>query len=176
MNDTVVDRLYQEFESIISHLDREGEISFRNTADENFRKALLLAAASYFEYRVRETLEEFAKESSNGNERLVEFIKNKAISRQYHTFFNWDSSNANSFFGLFGSLFKDLMQSRVENDDQLERAIKAFLEIGRERNRLVHQDFGTFPIEKTAQEIYELYQTAIIFIDTLSTQLRTRRP
>jgi hypothetical protein len=176
MEETAVDRLFKEFRDLVLFLKESDEISFSNTADENFRKALLMAAASYFEYRVKSALESFAKKGSKGDQRLVEFIKNKAITRQYHTYFDWESSNANSFFGLFGVVFRDFMKGEVEKNGDLDKAIKAFLEIGRDRNRLVHQDFGTFSIEKTAEEIYGLYKAAKIFVDTFQMNLEEGAP
>lgn len=162
---TIVDRLYKDFREIISYLEKEGEISFRSNVDENFRKSLLLAAASYFEERIVEDLIDFF--ITNSHELGVEFIKNKAIKRQYHTFFNWDGNNANQFFSLFGTQFKTFMNTEVANDENLELGIKAFLEIGRERNRLVHQNFGAFYLEKTADEIYQLYNQALNFVNAL---------
>jgi len=172
---TIVDQLYTDFIRLVSYLKEEDEISFQVSADANFRKALLLAAASYFERRICDDIITFAKETSSDNERLVEFIKNKAISRQYHTFFNWESPNANAFFGLFGESFKTLMTEEVENDGKLRESIKAFIELGRERNRLVHQDFGTFSLEKTTDEIYELYRTALSFVQCIPEKLRSLR-
>ncbi|MBI1925406.1 hypothetical protein HYR99_14285 [Candidatus Poribacteria bacterium] len=172
MNETVVDRLYNEFQYLVSYLDRGGEISLRNTADENFRKALLLAAASYFERRICDDLLVFFNEMSSQNLLLVEFVKNKAISRQYHTFFQWELRNANQFFGLFGDSFKIFMGKEVKGDEELDEAIKAFLEIGNERNRLVHQDFGTFFLEKTVDEIYQRYKTALRFVEAIPNKLR----
>lgn len=171
--ETIVDHLYQEFQSLVSYLNEKGEISFRISADANFRKALLLAAASYFERRVCDDILTFANEVSSNNERLVEFVKNKAISRQYHTFFNWDSPNANAFFGLFGESFKNFMADEIKNNGNFAEAIKAFMELGRERNRLVHQDFGTFTLEKTTEEIYQLYRTALSFVQCIPNKLRS---
>ena len=91
-------------------------------------------------------------------------MKNKAIARQYRTFFNWDAKNANTFFGLFGIEFKEHINSIIKEKEEISNYIKAFLEIGRERNRLVHQDFGNFSLEKTTEEIYELYKEAANFI------------
>lgn len=45
--------------------------------------------------------------------------------------------------------------------------VQAFLEIGRERNRIVHQDYGAISLEKTAEEIYALYQKAEQFVEQL---------
>jgi len=42
--------LYEEFVDIINQID-EKEITLRITAENNFRKSLLLATASYFETR-----------------------------------------------------------------------------------------------------------------------------
>ena len=58
---TIVDRLYQNFADLLSALDNAGEVSLRTVADENFRKSLLLAVASYFERRMTETVLTFVK-------------------------------------------------------------------------------------------------------------------
>jgi hypothetical protein len=172
MSETIVDKMYKEFDDLVKYLEDHDEISFRNTADENFRKSLLLTAASYFEDCITEAIRAFAIDASNKNQLLVEFVRNKAVSRQYHTFFNWDAKNANTFFGLFGASFKALMEDKVKNDRELDTAIKAFLELGRERNLLVHQNFGAYSSQKTPKEIYELYQKALSFVEALPSLLR----
>jgi hypothetical protein len=77
------------------------------------------------------------------------------------------------FFGLFGEAFKSYMLMRLKQDTQLDAAIKAFLELGRERNRLVHQNDGTFALTKTAEEIFQLYLTARPFVEGLNDLMRT---
>lgn len=168
---TPVDRLYQESSSVIAALGRD-EPSLAVAAGDNFRKALVLAAASYFEFRVSTCVLEFVHERANGNGLIVGFVKNKAISRQYHTWFKWDETNANQFFGLFGSQFKQMMVERIKASDDLRASIRAFLEVGNERNKLIHQDFASFPLEKTLEEIYELYRQSLLFVDGLATHLR----
>lgn len=64
------------------------------------------------------------------------------------------------------------MKAEVKSDENLAGAIKAFNEIGLERNRLVHQNFGTFTLEKTAAEIFALYKTAEGFLDVIPNKLR----
>ncbi len=171
MNKTIVDQLYHEFKELVSYLDQEGQASFHDVANKNFTKVLLLAAASYFEDRLIKELVQFIKTSAKENELLVEFCKNKAISRQYHTYFDWDKKNANRFFGLFGDSFKKGMEEAIKNDDKLATSIQAFLEIGGERNRLVHQNFGTFTLEKTTDEVYQLYEKAFYFMEVLPEKL-----
>ena len=42
------------------------------------------------------------------------------------------------------------------------------MEIGRDRNRMVHDDFGSFSLEKTSEEIYETYRIGSRFVDWVS--------
>lgn len=172
MNRSVVDRLHNEIADLISVLEKTGEISLRNTADDNFRKSLLLAAASYFEHRITEEVLFFVRECSSNNQLVEALVHNKAISRQYHTWFNWDEKNANQFFGIFGKKFKEQMKASVRENEALDSSVQAFMEIGRERNRLVHQDFGSFSMEKTSEEIYRLYLEAILFLDSMPVAFR----
>lgn len=152
-----------------------GEPSLAIAAADNFRKALVLASASYFEHRISSCVLEFVQECAKGNDLVVGFVKNKAISRQYHTWFKWDDSNANQFFGLFGSSFKQAMTERVKASEELRLSIRAFLEVGNERNKLVHQDFASFPLEKTLDEIYSLYRQSLLFVDELAAYLRAQK-
>jgi hypothetical protein len=140
--------------------------------DDNFRKSLLLCVASYFEKSLSDHIADFIHEVSAKNTAAVEFVKNKAIRYQYHTWFSWDSRNANKFFSLFGEGFKKFMESRVREDRGLDASVKAFLEIGEGRNRLVHKDFGSFSLEKTTAEIYELYEKASVFVEMMPAALR----
>jgi len=163
---TIVDELHSNFNEILAKLPIE-EISLRSVAAESFRKGLLLSAASLFEKQLIEVVIKLVRSWGGDNVALNEFVRIKAIERQYHTYFDWDRSNANKFFGLFGDDFKAFMSKRCREDGSFDAAVKAFLEVGRERNRLVHQDFGSFTLEKTSDEIYELYKKATEFIAAL---------
>lgn len=168
MTDSVVDRLHGEFRALVELLDHHSEPSLRVVADDCFRKALLLTAASHFEMRIVNTVLHWVAVTSENNERLVELVRRKALSRQYHALFDWDTNNANRFFAWFGDTFKNAVDARIKADPELQEGIRAFLEIGRERNRMVHQDFGSFSLEKTADEIFRLYEKARRFADSLS--------
>lgn len=170
--ETVVDRLYQELVALEVSID-PNELSLLNTAGDVFRKTLLLAAASYFERRVVSTVLDFVGSRGRDNELVMEFVKNKALSRQYHTLFDWDKTNANKFFRLFGPSFQDHAKKRVATDEVFAEGVQAFLEIGRERNRLVHEDFGSFSLEKTADEIYSLYVSGLKFVVLMRETLET---
>ena len=165
--DNAIDQLYSEAKDVIDILIASPEISLEVSASNHFRKALLLAAASYFEYRVSQHVMDYISEFSEGTPMIVNFVKNKAVSRQYHTWFAWKEINANQFFSLFGEPFKIHMTQNLKNSDELKDSIQAFMEIGRLRNSLIHQDYATYSMDKTLDEIYTLYKSASLFVDNL---------
>jgi|SRR6516162_4385218 len=89
---SAVDRLYIEATNILKSLEESSEPSLQISAADHFRKALLLAAASYFEQRVCRCVLEFIRARSGGSVLVENFVRNKAIARQYHTWFQWNES------------------------------------------------------------------------------------
>lgn len=138
---TIIDSLYEENRSLLDYLNKAGEVSLVTVVSESFRKSLALSVASYFETLIQDGIVSVVEQCSGGADAVLEFVKNKAIERQYHTYFDWDRSNANRFFGLFGSGFKEYMNKKVQASEQLAASIKAFVELGSIRNQLVHQNF-----------------------------------
>ena len=172
LEETIIDRQYANGISLVDFLKSQNEITMANEAENNFIKNLLLSAASFFEKEISETVIDFAKTHSDFDDLVISIIKIKAIKRQYHTYFDWEKgNNANSFFALFGDDFKNKMTNRVKAEPELDSSIKAFLELGQERNKLVHQNFAEIVIDKTAKEIYDLYKTALLFIQTMKDEL-----
>jgi hypothetical protein len=169
---TQIDRLYREATEVLHLLEENTEISLQNAASDQFRKALLLAAASYFEHRVCNSVMDFVRERASGSVLVENFVREKAISRRYHTLFDWKAANANHFFRLFGEAFSTAMREEVRQSEEMKSAITAFLEVGRERNKLVHQDYASFPFEKTLDEIYALYHRALAFVENLPNTFR----
>jgi hypothetical protein len=167
-----VDRIHGEFTDLIEVLSRNGEVSLQSAADDSFRKVLMISAASYFEHRLTEIVSEFVAEMSSPDILVASLVYNKAISRQYHSWFDWERSNANKFFGLFGDEFRSHMAVVIKANPALENAIKAFMELGEGRNMLAHQNFAAYAMQKTASEIYQLYTDAMLFIDTVGAELR----
>ena len=169
--ETHVDRIYRDSIRVSEYLTADRP-SLSLAADEIFRKYLLVASASYFEERVKGLLLDYVRESTGGNERLVEFVRDRVTKRGYHALFDWERNNANQFWRLFGESFSAKMKERVREDVNLENGVKAFLELTRDRNRLVHGDIGAFSFEKTSDEIYDAYTTALEFVETLPQLLR----
>jgi hypothetical protein len=171
MAETVVEGLYGEYSSILTTLEGAEEWSLKVAADGSLRKALLLAAASYFEAQLSGHVLAYVAAASGGSAPVVALVRAKAVTRQYHTWFTWDCNNANTFFSLFGPEFSEFMKARVAASDDLGAAIKAFLQLGLERNLLVHKDFGAYPLEKTTQEVYESFLIAKQFVDDFPSAL-----
>ena len=172
METSIVDRLYEDFSSLKRFLATNDGVRLLHIIEGNFPKTMLLAAASHFEHCLSRSLEELAIGATAEGHVLVWVIKNRAISRQYHTWFDWEAGNVNRFFGMFGPDFKELAAGWLNTDRELERAVKAFLEIGRERNRLIHEDFASAPLEKTAAEVYGLYKCAGAFVEWFPVAIR----
>lgn len=170
-NGDIVGTRYKEFREMIDYLETNKEISLKIVADDNLKKVLLLSAASYFEDEIKDIILSFVDKNSNDNSMIKSFVKNKAVERQYHKYFDWSAKNANKFFSLFGEEFKNQASGDIKDNSELKESIRAFLEIGNLRNELVHGNFAVFPIEKTVEEIYGLYRSAHQFIDYLSSKL-----
>jgi RiboL-PSP-HEPN len=167
-----VDRIHREFTELVAFLAEQGEISMQSAADDAFRRVLIISAASYFEHELTNIVTAFVDEVASSDALVTALVRNKAVSRQYHTWFSWDEKNANRFFALFGDEFKTHMRDVIKGSRSLEQAIKAFLELGDGRNRLAHQNFAAFALEKTSEEIYRLYQDALPFIHSVRDELR----
>lgn len=171
MAENIVEKKYDDFKDLLVFLDENGEISLRNDADNNFKKVLILTIASYFETEIFDMLIDFVNKKTNNDKITESLVKNKALSRQYHTFFDWDTNNANKFFSVLGEDFKKDAEKEIKRDVKLDEGIQAFLEIGRIRNKLVHKNFGIYTIDKTAEDVFTLYSKAKNFVQFLSGKL-----
>jgi hypothetical protein len=169
---TAIDMMYEDFSGLLDFLQKAGEVSLQSMVDSTFKKTLALSAASFFEDKIRQILLEIVSDRSSKDELLCNFLKNKAIERQYHTYFDWRGNNANGFFRLFGEIFRDSVGQDIKNNSSLADAIKAFLELGNTRNELAHLNFSSFALNMTAEEVYRKYQTASRFVDYLESKLR----
>lgn len=172
MPGTPVERVYADLQSAVQALGDPTQISLRSSVEDLFSKALLLSAASWFEYRITESILAVCSEFSNNSSLWVSFVRNKGVSRQFHSYFDWEAKNATKFFGLFGPGFAGYMRAQVAADPQLVRAIEAFLDLGNDRNRMVHGNYGSFVLEKTAVDIFKLYEQANLFAEAFGDHLR----
>ena len=171
-DDDAIERLCEEHDELIEHLLATGRITWKTRADDQFAKALLLAVASHFETRMTRSVIEMFNDATMGSDALVSFVRANAVARRYHSWFQWDAKNANQFFGFFGKDFRTAMSAKVQNDPELNDAIRAFLELGDLRNQLVHEDYATFSMQKTPTEVLAQYRSARRFVDGFADDLR----
>lgn len=166
-----IDKLISDYNELTKFLINRGQLSESINVKDHYRKILLLSCASYYETRIINAIKLFVKQKSS-DEKLCEFVNNKAINRQYHTFFDWNQTkNINNFLGLFGNDFKNKVSEEIKQNVSLANNTSAFLIIGAERNLIVHENFLEYNLEKTFEEIVELHNKSILFIDYLEKQL-----
>ena len=175
MAQTIIDKLYSDNASVLEYLLHSKEISMYSDLDDKLKKVLVMSAASFFETELRSIIEAFVLQEANANAAVVALVKNKALERQFHTFFSWKERNANAFFSTFGEVFSSHCRAQVKADKTLNDAVSAFLELGETRNQLAHLNFGAFPIAKTSAEIYSLYKMAEQFLDFIRRKLIDER-
>jgi hypothetical protein len=171
MADTIIDKAYEDNASLLLYLSERNELSLLRTVDDSFRKTLVLSAASLFEHRISEAIENYCARKSGADACVLALVRIKALKRQYFSYFDWDSRRAGPFFTLLGENIGEKLKTESKSDP-LKTSLEAFLELGFLRNCLVHQNFAGYVFEKTNKEVYVLYQQASIFVDKVLEVLR----
>ncbi len=166
-----IERQYQDSQELYNYLLGKGEISFATYIDNVYKKVLVLSAASYFESKISELISKYAAKASGSDKRIVKLIESKVIERQYHTLFDWKANNTNTFWKLFGEETKESVRQKINGDEKLKTAEQCFIDLGRQRNLLVHENFAEFDVNITVEEIYKKYRQACNFISLIETVL-----
>lgn len=168
----LLERLCRESAELKDFLARQTppQLSYLEAAENNSRKVLVLSAASLFEHRITEALLGYADKTSNSNKCVLSLIRNKAIKRQFHTFFDWENKRAGTFYTLLGEDLGAAVKAAC-NESPRKEQIGAFLEIGYLRNCMVHQNFAEFPLDNSADDVRNLCELADSFVDYVETLL-----
>lgn len=152
-----------------SYLRQAGQLSFAIDIERELAKVFVLSAASYFEHRIVAAIENLT--SRLGDERVTTLVRNKAIKRQYHTYFAWDDRRLGPFRTMFGDAVADTLKNRAGEDEAFRTAQEAFLEIGHQRNLIVHGNFATYSLPGTIDEWLETYDRAEGFVSFVEDSL-----
>lgn len=155
--------LYRSQNDVISKLQEMGDISLATAVAGSLSKILIISSASYFEDHIKRCVAQLTKKHSNAM--ICEFCRVTAIDRGYATWFDWKSQNANKFFSLFGEEAKNSANTTVANNIKLSDSIKNFIYIGSQRNLVVHNNFLTFTITDTPDEIFKKIESAQDFLN-----------
>ena len=169
--DDHIENIKNDHDKIKEHLSNNNMISLELTLDDVFKKNVLLSAASYFEDRITTILTDLYVSNYPEGRVLAEFVKNQAIKQQYFKLFDWGTKSAKRFFKLFGEDFNKHMQEKVQDDYCLDDSIKAFLELGELRDKLIHNNLAAYSLDKTPEEIFDLYEKATHFVETFPSDL-----
>jgi hypothetical protein len=153
-----------EYNELVEFFQENGQPSFQIAINNSYRKTLILSVASFFESEIMGIILNYARFCSNNDIKLISFIDTKALARQYHALFDWDSRNCNKFFKWFGESAKESAKEQIKQK-QLEQSMQDFLNIGSERNRLVHQNLIEIVLNDTFEEIYSKYRSACLFVE-----------
>ncbi len=172
-----IEEIWNDHKELTDFLQSHNQLSLLTRVEGAFSKTLIVAVASYFEVRLTQVIIDLFREATDGAEALAEFVRNQAIGTRFAQLFDWggergSSRNANSFYVLFGREFRENMRARVEGNQSLDNSVQAFLEIGNLRNLVVHRNYADFPLDKTVEEIFELYQSGIRFLDEFPNAIR----
>ena len=161
---------YENYRELNDFLIDHGEYSLSSEVNHHFRKIYLLSCASYYESQIVDMIKQFIQNNSS-DDRVLTFATNKAIDRQYHTYFDRkQTTNVNAFLGLFGMDFKERISLEIKRNEKLSEQVMAFLTIGVERNKMVHGNFLEYTLDKTFGELLELNNKASQFINYLKAQ------
>ncbi len=160
-----IDALIERHEEISAFFEEQKEITLRDYTDSEFRKTLVVSTASFFEQKITEAVGRLA--ASTNSATIENLIHEKAITRQYHTYFHWKGKNANQFLRLFGNDFKEEVAKEIKSDVSLKEGCESFLWLGQERNKLVHGNFSSAPVDNTLKEIEGFYRKALTFVNFL---------
>ena len=156
----------------LGHVEGSGDLSLKLRVETEFRKSLVLSAASFFEAALTQTVIELFEEGVDGNEMLVAFVRAKAVERRYHDWFAWDSRNANRFFGAFGDEFRDFAKAKIVDGTMRPEWVRAFLQLGQMRNELVHRNYVAQTVELTEDEVMKLHDQALEFVGSFGDVVR----
>jgi hypothetical protein len=166
---SVVDEFVVNNKELIGRINVEREPTLVVWANDCFRRFLFLVSANYFETEIKNILLTLVRTKA-GSPLVTSFLE-KSMERRYHDWFAWEGNNANRFFSMFGPQFKTQAEAEVDALPELETAIRSFMEIGRTRNILVHEQLLANPVDKTADEVYELHNKALPFLEYLKRKL-----
>jgi hypothetical protein len=171
---TAVEALIQRQDAVLAFLRDNGQVSLAIDFEESYRPLLVLVCGSFFESHLTDHLSAFARKVSDP--RIAEFLKNKALKRQYHTLFSWEQANINQFLGLFGEEYKATTSGTINADEKLIRGMRNFLQLGAERNKVAHSHLSAISPDLTIDEIKQRYSDAWAFLQFLCSTLSAIQP
>lgn len=155
-----VELLYRDYQGLVEDLQGRSP-SGLVALNRSYHKVILIAAASSLENQVKAVVESLFR--VHGRDELGTFVAKKVLARGYHGLFDWDRERARMFFSNFGPDCAKSFDQKLKSDEEFSTQHSSFMRIGSLRNQLVHQDYATYVLDVTPEEILGLYKTAVLF-------------
>lgn len=165
-----VERIHEELLSLREIVSGSKSLSDVNAFENLAAKTLLLAAASFFEKSISQTILGCAKQTGT-NEIFANFLEKQALERRFHSMFQWEAPNINRFLALFGTETKKAMENEIKDNELLSSAMSDFIYINSQRNLLVHNNFGAFSLDTAMDDIWRKFSSAKHLSDWLPKKL-----
>ena len=156
--ESYVERLWNNLADLEQHIAKEDATLLVDTRS-TFAKTMILAAGNWLERRTVHVLVDFATSASSG-QTLVSFVKTGALERRFHTLFDWNSGNVNSFLGKFGKDFRNKVKLAVQENNDVLLASHDFVNLVAERNALAHSSRLADEAQFTASDVRAKFYNA----------------
>ena len=171
MSAASIEAFYKSHTDLVEFLLENGQPTFASDTTDNFRRSLVLAVASFFETEISAIVRTLPARHAAGNAFLTALVDQKAVTRQYHGYFDWEKTNANKFFSMFGPEYKAACQKKVDAEPDFQAAVRAFLSLGDTRNRIAHLNYVEFTVDKSPNDIIDDFRRAQAFVDYVRSSL-----
>lgn len=155
-----VESLYRDYTSLVASIGTD--FSGMTALNRSYHKHLLVAAASNLESQVKKLVPAIFLDQ--GTHALSVFVEKAVMARGYHGLFDWNNESAAPFFANFGDACRANFKAELKADDTLSREHKAFMRLGNQRNLVVHNDYATYAIDWTPDDVIENYRLACAFV------------
>lgn len=163
--------VWRSFEALQSRLLETADPSIIVDAQAVYSKAMILAAGNWFERKVSEVLVDFARVHSNGDLRVVELVRQRAVARQFHTLFDWEQQVPSRFLALFGDRFKDASIREIKASETLASGARDFMTLVAQRNALAHAQALDEEPPFTAAEVFTKFNSGAEWVRWLERAL-----
>lgn len=154
--------LYEDYLGLIEDV-KDRSLSGLSALNRTYHKVILVAAASSLESQVKRIVESIFRE--HGRDELGNFIAKRVMARGYHQLFDWPNGTAKGFFSSFGTECADTFNALKKSDTEFAKQHSSFMRLGSLRNLLVHEDFATYALAETPEDLIALYRDAVLFPD-----------
>lgn len=157
--------VYREYNEMVSTVGGSSP-SALTALNRVYPKHILIAAASSLEDHVKVRLlpELFER---YGNVEIREFLSASVLKRGYHGLFEWSNDSASKLFSAFGAEAKARFKERTRTDPIFDDGQRSFMQLGRLRNELVHNDYVSRSITVTPGDVHIMYKKSLGFLERI---------